>query len=420
MAHLLKEGVVCVSEHLEDAHYVLGGGYLLQTVVWPTEDTYDDVCDEYIAYINNQYGQHVTCVFDGYGDPSSTKNYEQDRRVNGNLAPDIIFTRDTSLSRYQQKEFLNNRRNKTEFISLIETIFHIAGIACSQSQCDADYLTASTALAIADNAHIPVVLVGTDTDLLILLVANASIDQYIYMQFNSEQLYKIKDMQAKLATSVKSHILIAHAITGCDTVSTLYSMGKKKIVTVLSDNDKDYSFLDVFKKFDATKDEVAHAGEKLFLALYGTNGSDDSLNKLRYTFYCKQLAKKCLTSQEGFQLQKLPLTSDAAKYHSYRAYLQVQQWQGSPDIIPTYWGWCFNDGIILPITMDSEVAPGRILKHINCGCKQGCREKCKCRSNGLKCTNLCSGCNGTSCSNSDTDIDDVWSSIGHVASTCYE
>ena len=90
-------------------------------------------------------------------------------------------------------------------------------------------------------------------------------------------------------------------------------MGKKKIVTVLSDNDKDYSFLDVFKKVDATKDEVAHAG-----ALYGANGSDDSLNKLRYTFYCKQLAKKCLTSQEGFQLQKLPPTSDATKYHSYQ------------------------------------------------------------------------------------------------------
>jgi len=227
------------------------------------------------------------------------------------------------------------------------------------------------------------------------------------MQFNSEQLYKIKDMQAKLATSVKSHILIAHAITGCDTVSALYSMGKKKIVTVLSDNDKDYSFLDVFKKVDATKDEVAHAGEKLLLALYGANGSDDSLNKLRYTFYCKQLAKKCLTSQEGFQLQKLPPTSDAAKYHSYRAYLQVQQWQGNPDIIPTDWGWCFNDGKISPIIMDSEVAPGRILKLISCGCKQGCRKRCKCRSNGLKCTNLCSGCNGTSCSNSDTDIDDV-------------
>ena len=232
--------------------------------------------------------------------------------MNGNLAPDIIFTRNTSLSKYRQKEFLNNRRNKTEFISLLQTKFHIAGIACSQSQGDADYLTASTALAIADNADIPVVLVGTDTDLLILLVAIASIDQNIYMQFNSEQLYKIKNMQAKLATSVKSHILIAHAITGCDTVSALYSMGKKKIVTVISDNDKDYSFLDVFKKVDATKDEVAHAGEKLLLAVYGANGSDYSLNKLRYT-YCKQLAKKCLTSQ-GFQLQKLPSTSDAAKY----------------------------------------------------------------------------------------------------------
>ena len=38
LSHLLK-GVVCVSEHLEDPHYVLDGGYLLQTVVWPTVGT---------------------------------------------------------------------------------------------------------------------------------------------------------------------------------------------------------------------------------------------------------------------------------------------------------------------------------------------------------------------------------------------
>ena len=31
--------------------------------------------------------------------------------------------------------------------------------------------------------------------------------------------------------------------------------------------------------------------------------------------------------------------------------------------------------------------------------------------------NVQTGCNGTTCSNSDTDIDDVWSIIGYVAST---
>lgn len=198
LAQLLKEGVMSVSNNLEDAHFVLDGGYLLHTVVWPTEGTYDDVCNDYIVYINNHYGQHVTCVFDGYGDPSSTKSYEQDRRVSDNMAPDIVFSRDTGLSRYRQKEFLNNRHNKREFISLLKTKFQAAGIPCFQSEGDADYLTVSTSLTIADNVDIPVVLVGTDTDLLVMLVTNADADQNIYMEFSSELRYKISDMRLSL------------------------------------------------------------------------------------------------------------------------------------------------------------------------------------------------------------------------------
>ena len=37
------------------------------------------------------------------------------------------------------------------------------------------------------------------------------------------------------------------------------------------------------------------------------------------------LARKTLSSSEGFQLQALPPTANALKYHSYRTYLQVQK-----------------------------------------------------------------------------------------------
>ena len=45
------------------------------------EGTYEDVCNEYVAFVHNHYGNPITCIFDGYDDPNSTKRAEQDRRV---------------------------------------------------------------------------------------------------------------------------------------------------------------------------------------------------------------------------------------------------------------------------------------------------------------------------------------------------
>ena len=43
----------------------------------------------------------------------------------------------------------------------------------------------------------------------------------------------------------------------------------------------DFSFLNVFKKDDATHYGIAHAGEKLLLKLYGATTATGSLNKQR-------------------------------------------------------------------------------------------------------------------------------------------
>ena len=107
--------------------------------------------------------------------------------------------------------------------------------------------------------------------------------------------------------------------------------------------------------------------------------------------------------------QLLPPTSDAAKYHSYRAYYQVQQWLGN-ELPPTEWGWTRisqNENLV-PVVKDKPAAPQKVLKLISCGCKQGCNRNCKCRKAGLLCTPLCSGCNGTDCTNSEHEESDAW------------
>ena len=85
---------------------------------------------------------------------------------------------------------------------------------------------------------------------------------------------------------------------------------------------------------DATKDEIISAGENAIVCLY--NGQQgDSLDEVRLrTFYKKTASKK-----SAVQPETLPPTSAAAKYHSLRVFLQIQQWKDDvPNLPAVQWG----------------------------------------------------------------------------------
>ena len=90
-----------------------------------------------------------------------------------------------------------------------------------------------------------------------------------------------------------------------------------------------------------------------------------------YILYTRSVSRSSLSS--GFKLESLPPTSAAVKFHSYRAYLAVQQWIGN-NLGPTDWGWQHRDGILVPLTTDRPVSPTRVLRIVSCGCKTGCRK----------------------------------------------
>ena len=70
------------------------------------------------------------------------------------------------------------------------------------------------------------------------------------MQFSNYPLtiYNIIDIQNALHEVVKKHILFAHAVTGCDTVSALYGVGKLKTLTALQNDRINWDVLDVFQE----------------------------------------------------------------------------------------------------------------------------------------------------------------------------
>ena len=79
------------------------------------------------------------------------------------------------------------------------------------------------------------VVVGDDTDLLVLLLYHTKLQSFdIFFapepKKNSKcRTWDIKKVKAKLGPLICSHILFLHAMLGCDTTSRLYNVGKGTI-----------------------------------------------------------------------------------------------------------------------------------------------------------------------------------------------
>lgn len=194
-----------------------------------------------------------------------------------------------------------------------------------------------------------------------------------------------------------------HAFTGCDTTSSFFGHGKGKFVSLIEQHPHLKAQAATFLEPSVSQDLIEQAGEQLILALYGQMHSG-SLDELRYELFIKSASKK------SFNLARLPPTSDAARWHSMRAYHQVQTWLGNVTN-PCQWGWKKGSSGLLPITMSKDAAPDMLLKMVSCTCKKGCTAACSCRKSGLNCSLTCKHCSGLSCQNApeielDEDEDD--------------
>jgi hypothetical protein len=119
---------------------------------------------------------------------------------------------------------------------------------------------------------------------------------------------------------------------------------------------------------------------------------NENLNGLRYIHFVKSAATVKVI------LAPLPPTTEAAKYHAYRTYHQVQKWLGVKNKA-TDWGWEMTATGLVPITTDLEPAPQSLLRMISCKFKKGYAGGCSCRKAGLKFSALCRFFSGKSCQN---------------------
>ena len=91
---------------------------------------------------------------------------------------------------------------------------------------------------------------------------------------------------------------------------------------------------EVYRHRESKKEDIIIAAETALVLHYKGN-VQFSLNNLRVL----QFNKKVIMSKSFVDPQALPLASSAAKFHSLRVYLQVQQWMGNNGLNPEEWVW---------------------------------------------------------------------------------
>lgn len=109
--------------------------------------------------------------------------------------------------------------------------------------------------------------------------------------------------------------------------SDVYGVGKGAALKLLRTSKPFKQQADIFRNQQSTKEEVIAAGETALVLLYKGN------------ILVLQFNKKVVMSKTFVDPQALPPTSSAAKYHSMRVFLQVQQWMGNNELKPEDWGW---------------------------------------------------------------------------------
>ena len=111
----------------------------------------------------------------------------------------------------------------------------------------------------------------------------------------------------------------------------------------------------------------------------------------------------------------------AAKYHSMKVYLQVQQWNGEGhSFVNGRLGMevSHDDQVLRPVTTDLAPAPEPLVRLVRCNClSHWSSMKCTCRKHKLECSPECGQCKGSACTNSSNTVDG-YEVIGVLAIFC--
>ena len=239
----------------------------------------------------------------------------------------------------------------------------------------------------SQNSHQCIVIKSSDTDVEVLACYyQAVISADIILTSGTirrSRIVTIRRVCEKLGREICEILPSLHAITGCDSVSTFCTKGKKALDIVQMNRALRQTLGSLGERVPARQDDLNKL-EQFVCALYNDHMCQ-SVNELRYKLFCKS---------KSLQSHQLPPTKDALENHLRRANYQSFLWKHALETevnqSPDGQGWQQKDGQLEIYWTNQAPAPEAVMELICCGCKGSCQtRRCSCVSNGLPSTDAC-------------------------------
>lgn len=440
------EKIQALPTHKGKSAYVIDGMSLIQSMNEKLFKTFAQLAEGFFRriLIFFKVAQSVTLLFDRYDQDQTIKHQEQLRRGSTDTSPKYMISPERDVPNYRR--FLKNRENKgnlTDFLSenlissarvhLKENQYLVVGggfkerervMRVSRNQCEqlhhlesthqeADTMIILHTIDYANLGYDQVIVRCDDTDVLILLLyysqtSHINKNMKIFMHTghrDKERFVPVHLISQKLGSIVCSILPAIHAITGCDSTSSIHMIGKNRAYTKMV-NEKSH-IKDLVNLGDDIHDsKFTDAARHFLLMMYGVkkNSKLISMTLDDYRFVIASTSNKSSSN--------LPPTENAFHQHILRCKVQVQIWVNSHVPKPSLWspignGWYLQSGILTPVKITIPPAPDELrdMTHLYCrdsDCK--ITRKCPCLAAGMPCITICACFEGR-CHNNSLDID---------------
>ena len=212
-------------------------------------------------------------------------------------------------------------------------------------------------------------------------------------------MISVNDIVVKHA-AIMPNIIAAHALTGCDTVSSFARISKTPVLKKLHTHTPTLRLGDL----SSTQHDITESCTQFVCVMYNQE-QGATLSEMRASIFTKRLAGKRHIPPKMFSL---PPTRAGFLPHCQRAHYQAAIWKAAgmpsppPGLNPLDCGWYEQGTILQPVHgLSGELlAPKQVLDLVSCSCKKGCTtHHCTCKKLMLPCTLFCKCKGHASCLN---------------------
>ena len=182
---------------------------------------------------------------------------------------------------------------------------------------DADTIILQQALNKATQKNVVVHCI--DTDVFIALLHDFDINGNSTVMIKKQGLCSFEKVVSALDDDLRQCLLISHAISGCNTMSATFGMGKLKAFNKFKESSYWRSAIKTLCDDDIEIDRMVELGEKFHINLYGKVAAKaKSLDQVREIIY---------SLPKYIPITGMSPTNRSFYFHMLRTYLQINTWK---------------------------------------------------------------------------------------------